>query len=171
MSINQVFAAMEPGGSLEGFHYGTFVEFNCRLLAPNIQIGCQFPWSSEDVPKVKAFLDLFGRTFPEPTTFFESSVYEVLPLDISRQHGWQEGQAEAYIATFMRSGEPPFRAFFVEYDTQKISVTADQPQFQWLVREAQAIPEPSTLALLGLGVIALATLRKRGHGRSLTAQG
>jgi hypothetical protein len=163
MSVKQGFAEMEPGEILEGFHYATSSELSCSLLGPHLGLGCHGLGGSKDVPQVQAFLDLFGLHF------FETFAYGIQPPDISRQHGWIEGYAEANLAVFFLYPEDVTP---VEYDSQLLAVPVDRrPQLQWIVRQAQAVPEPSTLALLGLGVVGLVALRKKGRSRSITAQG
>lgn len=53
---------------------------------------------------------------------------------------------------------------YIETDTQLVTMIAqrlNEPNFHWLVREGQPVPEPSTLGLLGLGSVALARMHRR----------
>jgi hypothetical protein len=150
MSVNQVLADMASGGSLEGFHYATGQELVCGLYAPNIfQTGCVNPNVSQDVARVQAFLDLFG------VRSGDNVLYALIYPPTHVTQGYIES-FEAQINIKPTASSP------VEFDSQRFTLSMSQPEVHWLVRQAQAVPEPSTLALLGLGVIALATLRKEG---------
>jgi hypothetical protein len=142
---------MESGGSLEGFHYATSQELLCGLYAPNIfETGCgEIPMVSQDVATVQAFLDLFGIRSGELVLY--ALIYPPSP---SITQGFiQSFEAQINIKS---GGDNP-----VEFDSQIITLSRDQPEVHWLVREAQAVPEPSTLALFGIGVIALTRWRNK----------
>jgi len=156
-SINQVLANMESGGSLEGFHYATSQELLCSLYAPNIfQTGCVNRVISQDVARVQAFLDLFG------VRSGDNVLYALIYPPAHVTQGYIES-FEAQINIKLPSSSP------VEFDSQRFTLSMDQPEVHWLVREAQAIPEPSMFALLGIGILALAGCLKERHSKSLSA--
>jgi hypothetical protein len=144
MSINQVFAATEPGGSLEGFRYAKGNEF------PS---GARFEIGSSDVATVQAFFALFGieTLFPglDPNPVITFS--DVDPPSVMKAR-------EGIIRTFGLFPEP---SPHVEFDSQLIPVSSrlDEPALHWLVAQAQAVPEPSTLALVAIGALVLAKRR------------
>jgi hypothetical protein len=152
MSINQVFAAMEPGGSLEGFRYSKGSEF------PS---GVRFEIGSSDVATVQAFFALFGieTLFPGPDP---NPVVTFSNVDPPGGLNVREGILRTFALVVP---ELPGAVPYVEFDSQIIPVSSrlNEPALHWLVAEAQAVPEPSTLALLVLGALALAK-RRLGRG-------
>ncbi|HEX8884991.1 MAG TPA: hypothetical protein VF797_10915 [Noviherbaspirillum sp.] len=152
LSINQVRAAMAPGGRFSGFRYSTPEEFSCGLLAPQTGFGCGDYSASTQETRVRAFLAAFG------TGFSETSLYSVFSPEESRAFGWIEGYAAAFGIRFFYY---PNATFPVEYDSQLVGVPLDRPQTHWLVRDAPGlraisdVPEPPVTALLGAGALAL----------------
>jgi hypothetical protein len=150
LSVNQVRAAMTPGGMLEGFRYSTQDEFSCGLLKPQTGFGCGNFSASTDEAQVRAFLNLFG------TGFTEWSLYSVFSPEESRRFGWIDDYAATFGARFYYY---PGAQFPVEYDSQLVGVRLDSPQTHWLVREARDgrdthdVPEPPMPALLGTGLL------------------
>jgi hypothetical protein len=141
---SQVFAEMTPGGRLQGFRYATADEFTCGLVSVQLRGGgCSAGWVTNDVAIVQAFLDLFGAKFNEIGLF---------GIQIDPQ-GLNFPQIYVTIFTLDRSQ-------LVLFDSQLVNLKESVPASHWLVREAQTIPEPSTLALLGLGILGLVRLRK-----------
>lgn len=144
MSINQVFTAMESGGSLEGFRYSKDNEF------PS---GVRFYLGNNDVATVQAFFALFGiePLFPGPDPDGVVTFSHVDPPGVLKVR-------EGLVRTFALFTEP---TPYVEYDSQIIPVARrlDEPTLHWLVGEAQAVPEPSALALLMIGALVLAKQR------------
>lgn len=152
-SIDQVLADMGSGGSLKDFHYATSQELICGLYAPNIfQTGCVSPRVSQDVARVQAFLDLFGVNSGDNVLY--ALIYPPSPYIT-------QGSIESFEAqiNIKLPGSNP-----VEFDSQRVTLFRDRPEVHWLVREAQPVPEPATLTLLGLGALALVALRKRRDG-------
>lgn len=150
LSVNQVRAAMTPGGMLEGFRYSTQDEFSCGLLKPHTGFGCGDFSATTEEAQVRAFLKLFG------TGFTEWSLYSVFSPAESRQFGWIDDYAATFGARFYYY---PGAQFPVEYDSQLFGVQLDSPQTHWLVREARDgrdghdVPEPPMPALLGAGLL------------------
>lgn len=95
------------------------------------------------------------RTVCEYSAWLYFAYLQVDPPSVANRMGY---------GTIIRSSEGPGAFFGIETDTQLVSMTApllNEPNLHWLVREGQPLPEPSTLALLGLGVIALAGIQKK----------
>lgn len=151
-SINQVFSAISDGGPLDDFSYARTVDL-CQGLYANIQLGCT-SGNSSGLDRVNGFLALFGGPRIVPDDGFVAYL-QVDPPSVANRMGY---------GTIIRSSEGPGAFFGIETDTQLVSMTApllNEPNLHWLVREGQPLPEPSTLALLGLGVIALAGMQKK----------
>lgn len=144
LSINQVFAAIEPGGSLNGFRYATGSEF------PS---GFRFSPGNADAARVESFFSLFGIA-PLFPGFDPDGVITFANVDPPDSPDVREG----LVRTFVLRTEPTRS---VEVDSQIIPVARalDEPALHWLVRSAQAVPEPSTSAVLGLGLVGMILMR------------
>lgn len=148
-TTNQVFEEMASGGRFAEFRYATIDELHCGLLAPNVGMTCDLPRFTSDVARTQAFLDIFG------TGFRRGGLFAVDPPggDPERRFGFTS-------SFFLFEGA----TFPVEFDSQQIRMSAEvlnTPISHWLVREGQAISEPSTIALVALGAMAL--IRRRSQ--------
>jgi hypothetical protein len=152
LSVSQVLAQMAPGGRFEGVHYASSREF-CSLVRPeNIRLECRTS-STFDVAPVLAFFDLFGF-YDAPGPF--SAYYAVNWSD-------QVQQRFALTSSFYIYGDPIRE---VQFDSQGSFPGRGQSRARhWLVLEPQAVPEPATAALFGLGIVALSMLSKRSRSK------
>jgi len=148
LSINQVFAAIEPGGNLNGFRYATGSEFPSGFL---------FSPGNTDAARVESFFSLFGIE-PLFSGADPDGVITFTNVDPPDSSGIREG----LVRTFVLRTEP---TRYVEVDSQIIPVARllDAPALHWLVRSGQVVPEPSTSAMLGLGMMAMMLMRKKKH--------
>ena len=153
-SIDQVFPQFAPGGTLPGFHFATMTEM-CGLFPTNAGLGC-FTGRSEDVARVQAFLSLFDAPVLRDGDGF-ISYFQVDPPELSNRMGFGK------LINFYTEPVSYFEtdAQLVTMDSRKLA----DPTFHWLVRDAREIPAPATWALIGIGVMALTSLRRKRWGR------
>jgi hypothetical protein len=152
-SVDQVFSETAPGGALNGYQFATMAQL-CGLLIPNAGLGC-FSGRSEDVGRVQTFLSVFDAPVLGDADNFISYL-QVDPPSVANRMGFGK------VISFYTEPTPYFDtdAQLVTMDIRKLN----DPTFHWLVRDAHAVPEPATSALVGLGVIALAALRRQRRG-------
>lgn len=146
-----MFADTSDSGPLESFSYARAVDL-CQGLYANIPLGCT--GGSRDLNRVNGFLALFGGPIIVPDDGFVAYL-QVDPPSVANRMGY---------GTIIRSSEGPEAFFGVETDTQLVTMDTrrlNEPNLHWLVRESQAVPEPSTVALLGLGAVVLARMNRR----------
>ena len=152
-TVNQVFTQMAPGGRFEGFRYSTLNELYCGLISPNVGMECGLPRFTNNVVSTQAFLDIFGFGFRQGS------------FHTADAPGGDPEQRFAFTASFSFF---PDATFPVEFDSQQIRLsvsTLNLPVSHWLVREAHTVPEPGTLALIGLSAIALAARRRAARDK------
>lgn len=150
-SVNQVYPELSPGHSLESFHYATTGEFQC-LLFERAGPGCGSSGALSNFDATQAFLATFGLRIPAGDGI--TSFYQVDPPGGT-------GVRQTFVASFTHYVEPVPNYYF---DSQQISLTRqtpDTPAYHWLVRPAEGVPEPSTIALLAAGMPGLARMRKK----------
>lgn len=151
LSINQVFAAIAPGGNLNGFRYATGSEF------PS---GFRLSPGNADAATVESFFSLFGIAplFPGSDPEGVITFANVDPPD-------KPDVREGLVRTYVLRTEP---TRYVEYDSQIIPVARrlGEPALHWLVRSGQAVPEPPTATVLALGIVGMMLIRKKQQGRS-----
>lgn len=141
LSVSQVLAGMAPGGRFEDVHYASAAEFGSLLSLENYG-----PRHTTNVAQALAFFDLFG--FYDVRNGF-TAYYAVNWSDIVQQRF-------AMTAQFLAIGDPIRE---VDFDSQASFLGRGQSRGNhWLVLEPQAIPEPPTATLFGLGVVALIML-------------
>lgn len=145
LSIVQVDAELLPTGRFAGFHYASQQELLCSLIAPRLDIGCE-PGilGSNRLEAAQSIVALFGGT---------GGYYAVDPPERAPE------RFGSTLGIFLFPDDP---GFTVELDTQRdfLSPTRlNQPAATWLVRPAQPVPGPGSLALVGLGVLLLARYR------------
>lgn len=147
-TVNQVFTQTASGGRFEGFRYSTLSEFYCGLISPNVGMECGLPRFTNNVGSTQAFLDIFDFNFRQGS------------FHTADAPGGDPEQRFAFTASFSFF---PDATFPVEFDSQQIRLSASTlnlPVSHWLVREARNVPEPGTLALIGLSVFAFAARRQ-----------
>lgn len=150
LSFNDVLSGMADSGRLADFRYGTAQEVQCSLLFVNLQMSCVTGQINQDVSTVQAFMDIFGILSGD------SIIYGPIPPE--QNPGVSQGAIETYMTQIVIrdiTSNP------VDLDTQLVTFSRDRPSVHWLVRNAQSVPEPATLALFSVGAIGLISLRKR----------
>jgi hypothetical protein len=163
LSFKEVSAALEPDGRFQGFSYPGYDELTCGLVGANTGLGCNFKWTTYDVAPVANFLNIFGGKTGD-------RIYHTLSTinfdNITEQY--------IFGSAFYYYDEP--RPEF-EFDTQQVLLSEkrnNEVATHWLVRDVQyvpelsrnvgttqSVPEPSTIVLLGIGVLGLTTWRKQ----------
>jgi len=150
LSFNQVLSEMADGGRLADFRYGTAQEVQCGLLFGNLQMSCVTGQINQNVSVVQAFMDIFGILSGD------AIIYGPIPPE--QNPGVSQGSIETFVTQIVIRDIPSNP---VDFDTQLVTFLRDRPNVHWLVRDAQAVPEPATSMLIGVGAIALMALRKR----------
>lgn len=152
-SINQVFSDTSAAGLLDGFGYAGYAELCSGLLVSYLQLYC-ISGRSNDIDRVNSFLALFGGPRISIDDGFGAH-FRVDPPNVDNRM--------SFFGIFRVSEGEDFNPY-IETDTQLVTMIAqrlNEPNFHWLVREGQPVPEPSTLGLLGLGSVALARMHRR----------
>ena len=139
---DQIFAQTAPGGLLEGYRYASVNELTCGLLGPQLRGGgCVYTGGLRDVDVALAFMERFGKVFDRLGLFnpiFEGQIPQVY--------------GEIWHPTRLTD------ALLIDVDTQMANLQPNRSADHWLVHQ---VPEPSTLALLGIAALALATRTRR----------
>jgi hypothetical protein len=145
---DQIFAQTAPGGLLEGYRYASVDELTCGLLGPQLRGGgCVYSGGLRNVDVALEFMERFGKSFDRiglfQPIFLEGHIPQVY--------------GESWHATQMTD------ILLIDVDTQVANLQPARSADHWLVHQ---VPEPSTLALLGIAALALATRKRRPENSS-----
>jgi hypothetical protein len=149
---------LASGGKFEDYRYPTPTEFFCSLIGVHTGLACDFgadPNNLATFAHARSFVEFF---FGNDRPLFENGAFLAIEPP-------PPGTTQAFLATsagFIFKEDPVVPS--VEFDSQQVAISTDRlniPVFHWLVREVQAVPEPSVHLLFGLGFVALIISRKR----------
>jgi hypothetical protein len=146
LNFGQVLADMEPGGRFDGFRYSSIQEFMGGLIQPVLN-SCTTGDRACRYAVVGNLIDLFGGNRNGFQALYAlNEVLDTNPLRIN---------SDAIVFELFTEPVPDYIL-----DSQRFPVAATR-QFDghFIARETPALPEPGTLALLGIGALALVRRR------------
>jgi hypothetical protein len=163
LSINQVTAQLGPGDTYAGFRYASSSEIGMLFTDAGLTLG--FTTNPIYVPPAQALLSLLGQTGSQPTPGGPAVFAQ----------GWDSDTTGGYnnidVLQIQPVGPPgnpvcaPAGCVYTLIPGLSLPPADGSHAFDntgsFLVRSVAPIPEPTTLAMLGIGLAGLAASRRR----------